>query len=462
MSLRTLLIWCIIAGLLGGAAVILREQHAKSVQSSVVEWGGLQFDPAAVTRLEIDSGTGRAVLERDADSIDNWSGSWSIDDAAQRWAIASTRIRGALRTLSTGQIRLSDEQLIEDGTRLTLRSRNDSSVELLIGDDRSGGRTPVRVEQRDESGAIERVLDGWMESGIADALTVRNTLAWRDERLMSIAMSGVDGVRIQAGPYETRLELSGTQWQITAPIAVRAERERVEGLIRSLVALRAGAFVDRAIDPETSGLSSPLAEIELWSGSDAYRLVVGKAADVGGDSLYASFSRNDAETLIQIPTTSLSKLTAVPDAYVSTRASGVSQTRVRGLRVLGKDGDVRFETVLDDGSWVQNGTRVDTLSERSVQRLLGLLTQTSSDAVRVLEDDSALPKVIAGIEIVDEAGERLGRYDVSLEPSDQGMRLLLSSELEGGRLVVWAYVGEDAQATGTWLTLTAGRPVAND
>ncbi|MFG0314708.1 MAG: DUF4340 domain-containing protein [Phycisphaerales bacterium] len=462
MSLRTLLIWCIIAGLLGGAAIILREQHAKSVQSGVVEWGGLQFDPAAVTRLEIESGAGHAVLERDADSIDAWGGSWSIGDAAQRWAIASTRIRGALRTLSTGQIRLSDEQLVEDGTRLTLRSRDESSVELLIGDDRSGGRTPVRVEQRDESGAIERVLDGWMESGIADTLTVRNTLAWRDERLMSIAMSAVDGVRIQAAPYETRLGLSGTQWRITDPIAVRAERERVEGLIRSLVALRAGAFVDRAIDPETSGLSSPLAEIELRSGADEYRLVVGKAADVGGDSLYASFSRNDAETLIQIPTTSLSKLTAVPDAYVSTRASGVSQTRVRGVRVLGKDGGVRFETVLDDGSWVQDGTRVDTLSERSVQRLLGLLTQTSSDAVRVLEDASALPKVIAGIEIVDEVGERLGRYDVSLEPSDQGMRLLVSSELDGGRRVVWAYVGEDAQATGTWLTLTAGRPVAND
>lgn len=457
MSLRTLLIWCIIAGLLGGAAVVLRNQHAKTVRSQEILWGGLQFDPASVVTFRVESETGGVEIVRDADSVDEWDGRWELGNGSQGWGVTSTRVRGALRTLSTTQIRLSDEVLVEDGTRVELRSRSGSVVELLIGNDRSGGRSPVRVQQRDESGAIERVLNGWMEAGTARALTPENTLGWRDTRLMSVAMSSITGVRVRAGQYETRIELRDARWEITEPIRIHAERERVEELLRTVLALRAEGFVDGAVDPETSGLGSPIAVIRVDTRDGTYRLSVGQVADIGSDRLYASFARDGSETLIRIPLSSLSKLTAVPDAYVANHASELAQTRIQGLRVLGRDGGVRFESVRDSGEWVSGGERVDSITRMAIDRLLRLLVQTPSDAVRLLDPGAEMPRAISGVVFVDAQGDPIGTYDIALEQGDQGMRLLVSRSLNGGKRVVWAYNGEDAQATGTWLTLTSGR-----
>ena len=335
MSLRTILIWCIIAGLLGGAAVVIRDRSAAASATTEVRWAGLEFDPAGVTTLRIASGDDSAVIERDTQSVGAWQGRWDIRDESTAWSITPTRVRGALRMLSTGQVRLSEEPLVESGTLVELALRDGSGVELTIGTDRSGGRAPARITRRDESGAIERVQHGWMESGIADALNAQSTLAWRDTSLITAAMSSVTGVAVTAGPYASELRLVGSRWRLVEPIEVHANRERTETLIRTVLGLKAEGFVEQAIDQAASGLERPLAEIRLSTRDGVYTLRIGQAADVGGDSLYAEFSTGDSSTLIRVATSSLSKLTAAPDAYVGTVASAGASTDVSGVRVLG-------------------------------------------------------------------------------------------------------------------------------
>jgi hypothetical protein len=105
---------------------------------------------------------------------------------------------------------------------------------------------------------------------------------------------------------------------------------------------------------------------------------------------------------------------------------------------------------------------VDTLTSDSITRLITLITQTKANAVRVLSNDLDLPREIAGVVLVNASGQELGSYLIAMEQSDQGIRLLVAQDLENDQRVVWAYLGEDAQATATWLTLTAGRPIPSN
>ena len=459
MSLRTLLIWCIIAGLLGGAAVVLRDRGVQAAQNQQPEWVGLQFDPASVTEMRIERPSSSVQIGRAGESVDEWTGSWDRGGETFEWGVGATRVRGALRALATARVRLSDARLVEDESgRVLITARDGSTTSLLLAEERSGGRAPVRVEQRDASGAIERVLDGWLESSVADALTPDIALSWRDEKLMAMAASSVESIRISAPPYTTTLERLNGRWWITDPVRVHADREKSEQLVRSALALKAAGFVEQDVDDATSGMDSPLAQIEVKGANDAYSLSIGgKQADIGGDLLWGRFERETTSTMIYLTMESFTRLTAVPDAYVSSIAASFGSTEARGMVVRGRDGSPRLLASRQDGDWWIGDTRADTLTRDAIDRLVGLLTSSNADAVRLLQPDAEFPKLIAGVDINDAQGGSLGSYEVALQSSDSGMRLLVMQTLSDGQRVVWSYSGDDAQATGTWLTIAATR-----
>ena len=461
MSIRTLLIWIIIAGLLGGAAVLVRERQARAAGLEEVRWAGLVFDPAGVVSVTVEgeSEGGSVRIVREADSIDGWRGSWG---SGGDWALSSSRVRGGLRALATARVRLSDEPLFASATRtVTLGTRGGARVELGLGGDRSGGRVPVRVEQRDEGGAIERVLTGWLDAGVADAFTPEAVLGWRDPRLLDLAASSVSRVALHAGEHAVTLVRGASGWRITEPIGLHAERESVDALVRTLLSIKAVRFVEGEIDDSTSGLGSPLARIEVGAGDSVVALTIGTRADVRGDTLYARFERGGRATLVTVSTDALAKLTAVPDAYVSKSAGAFAMTAVRTVRVRGRDGTVRMEATRDGAGWSIGETPADALTGESVDRLLTLLLREKAAGVRLVDAAAELPRAIAGVELVDRAGVVLGSFDVALGQGPGGMQLLVIDALDGvsgnGRRVVWAYSGDAAQATGTWLTVAASR-----
>lgn len=458
MSLRTLLIWCIIAGLLGGAAVVLRDRGVQAAEDQQPEWVGLQFDPAAVTRIELGDAGASVRIERNLETVDQWLGLWSHDTGEMAWGVSASRVRGALRALATARVRLSDERLIQDTyDEIVIAGRDEAKTTLQIGTDRSGGRAPVRVEQMDTTGAIERVLDGWLDSSIADALTYGVTLTWRDEKLLQLAPTSVESIRISAFPYTTTLERNGGRWSITNPVRVHADREKCEQLVRSALAIKVAGFVEQVIDDATSGMDNPLAVIEVRSGDKDYTLSIGKGADIGGDLLYGQFASGDTETLIRVSKDAFTKLTAVPDAYVSGIAVPTGATDIRSLTVLSRDGASRLQVRRNAGEWSIGEERTDSLTGESIERLIRLLTQSQADAVRLLDAETEVPKLIAGIELTNLQGSGLGSYGIALQPSESGIRLLVMQTLADGQRVVWSYVGDEAQATGTWLTVAATR-----
>lgn len=459
MSIRTLLIWIIIAGLLGGAAVVVRERHAREAGREEASWAGLVFDPAGVVWVSIEGEGDSVRIERDTESIDRWRGAW---DSSGQWALSASRVRGGLRALATARVRLSDEPLFEAASRtVTLGTRGGGRVQLGLGGDRSGGRVPVRVEQRDESGAVERVVSGWLDAGVADAFTADTVLGWRDERLLDLAASSVTRVALSAGEHSVTLGRGAAGWSIVEPIRLHAERETVDGLVRSLLSIEAVRFIAGEVDQATSGLGSPLARIEVGVGDSVALLTIGTRADVRGDTLYARFERDGHATLVTVSTDALAKLTAVPDAYVSKSAGAVAMTAVRSVRVRGRDGTVRLEASRDGAGWSIGAAPADALTGESVDRLLTLLVQHKAAGVRLVDGSAELPRAIAGVDLVDGAGVVIGSYDVALGPGAEGMQLLVIDELGGGsgdgRRVVWAYSGDAAQATGTWLTVAASR-----
>lgn len=339
---------------------------------------------------------------------------------------------------------------------IRILSRSGQVTTVQLGSGRSGGRTPVRVEQRDESGAIERVISGWIDSAVPDAITV-NTLAWRETKLMDAAASAITRVRLVAGPNSVALERRSSGWWIAEPIELHADQQTTDTVVKSLLAIDAKRFVDAPVDEQTTGLGQPLAIIEIGDAESISTLAIGTRADVGGDLLYARYERDQSSTLIQVSTDALSKLTAVPDAYVSKLAGPFATTAVRTVRVLSREGQEKLVAARDGAHWRLGDAPADTLTNESVDRLLSVLLRQPAGGVRLLEASAELPRMIAGVALVDGQGAELGVYDIALEQGASGMQLLVTRPLSDGRRVVWAYLGDDAQATGTWLTIAASR-----
>ena len=461
MSLKTLAIWIILAGLLGGVALLLRQQQVSAQQHREIEWVNFEIDPASITSVELTRGTAKASLVRSETVVDQWVGHWEDGNQIASWPVSATRIRGALRQLATTRLRLTEETLFDDSEdEISLISRTGTKTTLKIGSDRSGGRAPARLEQWDESGAVDRVVSGWIETKVVDSLTPAISSGWRDEQLLQRPLSTVRYVRLQAGEYLVELTRGTQGWQIDEPIEVHANQTSVESLIKSLLALKATQFVDDpAVDDRTAGLDAPLAFIELGDEQNRASLTVGTRADVGGDQLYARVSTGENKALITLPTESLSKLTAVADAYVSEHPAGYATTSVREVQVLGRDGQTRLTAQRDGADWDVDGRRADSLTKESIDRLLTLLLQRPADAVRLADQSVEIPNPIGSVALHDRLGEELGQYDVALEQSQAGMRLLVITPLNDGRRAIWSFLGDEAQATGTWLTLSAGRRV---
>lgn len=460
MSFRTLFIWIFIAGLLGAAALLVRQREAQAERERVIEWVGLEFDPASVVGLGIKRADAGVRLIRDQESIDRWIGRWDAGRGEEEWAITATRVRGALRALATARIRLGDDDLMQgEDAKITITSRDGSIAMLRAGAGRSGGRTPVRVEHRDESGAIERVASGWLDSSVIDALAVNTVRSWRDMRLMNFAASSVTRVGLAAGPNGVSLERRVGGWWITEPIELHADQQAVDTLVRSLLAIQAQRFEDSDIDDATTGVANPLASIELGTIDTLIELSVGSRAEISGDTLYARFTRSGTSALIRVSTDTLSKLTASPGAYISKFAGAYASTGVRSVTVHGRDGVERLRANRDGSQWRIGEANADTLTNEALDRLISIMLRQPAAGVRLVDASFELPKEIAGVSMHDAKGQSLGSYEIALEQSVNGMQLLVIGELADGQRVVWAYVGDGAQATGAWLTIAASRRI---
>lgn len=463
MSIRTLLIWVIVAGLLGGAALYVRQSRVNGQVSGAPATRSLGFDPAATVEIIRVVGDGREVLGRDPELPDRWVIRWVRGDVERQWSADPVRARSGLRALATARVTapsVKDTPTLEPAGRVVLRQRDGSELKLDFDRRSAGGRTLVRVEARDGEGVANARWFGRIEKSVADAFMSGSMLGWRSERVFEMAPSAVRGLDVSAGAYATSLANEAGRWVIRSPVSVHADAAAVDKLIKTLLALEGAGFVDDPAELDAAGFDKPIAEIGLRTGSGETRLTIGGRADVSGDLLYARVSRaGEGEGVITLPTKGLSQLTAAPDAYVGKTPSASGSANVRAVRVLNaRDRGVRLEAGRSIEGWRIGESAADSVTAGAIDRLLGLIAVTPASAVRVLDAGAELSP-IAGVELVGIDGAVSERFLVALDQTAGGMGLLLIRELGDGRRVVWAQRGDDAAATGAWLTVAASRRI---
>jgi len=458
MSLRTLLIWIIIAGALGSGVLVTRSrQRAALLIIPEATSRTVGFEPSSVVGIERIVDDHREILERDPDAISQWVIHWSQGGMDHRWGVQSRKVRSGLRSLATSRIQLSETDLVETlAGEIVIRLGSGDSIRLLFGDSSSGGYIPIRVEERAVDGVATKLWFGRVERAISDAFISNRLLGWRSDRLFEMVNSAVDRVELVAGGTSVEFARTSAGWVVVDPIQIHGNTERIEDLVKVLISLEAVSFVDQALDETTTGISSPIATIRMHAGGIESSLVIGTRADVGGSSVYGQLETSTGSALITLKTDQLSKVNSSVEAYIGSTPSSASATQVRKVQINGRDGNARLVADRSTGSWIIDGAQADSLNREAIERMINVLINHPTQTIRVLDEDSAIVP-FGSVELIGQGDRLMDRLSIALDSTPSGMRLLVIRELVSGQRVLWAIANDEAAATGAWLTVVAGK-----
>ena len=460
MSIRTLLIWIIIAGTLGGIVIAIKAQQNKTLLTKPATASRLiSFDPASTITLERAVANQREVLRQDPTEPGRWTIHWSHAGMDHQWAAQPNKVRSALRTLATARILPADENLITTlAGEFIIRQLNGDSIRIEFDASSSGGYTPIRVEERDSQGIATAMWFGRIEKNIADAFIPKPIKDWRSDRIFEMPNSAVRGLELSAMGTSVEFARMNTGWMIQKPIQIHGNTTQIENLVKVLTSLEAATFVDDPLDPATTGLGTPIATIRISATDESSTLTIGTRADVDGTRVYAQLNTSTGSALVTLETDQLAKLTAVVDAYIAKTPSRQNLSAIRAVRIEGRDGKTRLKADKSAGNWIIAGAQADSLNRDAIERLLRVLIRNQAPLVRLLDANTPI-EPLGYVELLGENEQPLNRFAIALDSTDAGMRLLILQKLTSGQQVLWASNADEALATGAWLTAVAGKRV---
>jgi hypothetical protein len=124
--------------------------------------------------------------------------------------------------------------------------------------------------------------------------------AMRDRPLMQIVPADVDRVRITRPDGTLEFRVSGTHWNMVAPISDVAKQPAVTTLLAAVAAARVEGDIGPQDDPAPFGLDHPI-DLALWSeDGDSLRLRIG-GYTVDRSHVYATLPPRD--DVLLVPTT---------------------------------------------------------------------------------------------------------------------------------------------------------------
>lgn len=242
-------------------------------------------------------------------------------------------------------------------------------------------------------------------SGAADAYVVSNGLfteiakapgEWRSRELFTGQRDAIARLTLASAGSQVLLAKRGESFWLEGPVADRADRDLVNGLLADLVGLRAVSFVDTppaaatagtpdpgspGTAPET-GLQPPLATIEvvLEGVESPFRVELGNP--LAGGQRYARVGAQ----VVQTDSRLLEAVERPAAAWRSPLLSGLEVYRVDAAEFTDAQGTVRVERAGPD--WRRSlrdpsGEKVDTVAFTPVSDLLYALT--SARAIRIAE-----------------------------------------------------------------------------
>jgi len=272
MSIRTLCIWIIVAGILGAGVLVSRARRAaEMIAEPIIHARTLGFEPGDVVGLVVSDGQRRQILELDTQRIDQWIIHWSMNGLDHSWGVSSPKVRGGLRALATASLVLSDEDMVHTiGGELIIDRRDLGSLRIEFDAQASGGYRAVRIDERDLDGHTTHQWFGRLEDALFDRFVVRGMLDWRDSRLFEIAGSAVQGVELETSNARVLLERNANGWNVQEPVVVHGNNGRIEDLVKSLIAIDSSSFVDADVQGSTEAIVQAMEKI----GNDEVRVRV--------------------------------------------------------------------------------------------------------------------------------------------------------------------------------------------
>ena len=462
MSLKTLCIWIIVAGVLGGVALGLfsRMNARLATEASAQDvYRTLGIDARQVVSVRVKHSDGIEVLEKAIDRSDQWVLRWMLDGLDHEWDAGSARVNSGIRALGTVRVEMNDvEGTIEAQDSIVVEHRDGRSVGIEFAMDLSGGRRDVMIEERDGDGLVLSRWFGKLDDSLHLAFFEPGILDWRSGKLFGVAMSELRSIELDAGDSRLVLDRTTNRWTIAEPFALHADQGVVHELAKSLLGLEVQSFVDDSVDSESLGFDQPIARVEMTTDDGLSVLRIGSRADVVGNTVYAEYVADGKNEAVIISTDQLSKLTAFGQAYVSSVPSPVMGSQVHSIRILGKDGVARLQGERSGADWIVDGRMADRLSRDAIDRLLSVSLQQPAAAVQIVGDE-VIVEALGAVKLIGKDGSMLDRFSIALDTDETGLRLLLMKTLSESQTAYWICNSEDAMATGAWLTAVAGKRV---
>ena len=197
----------------------------------------VDFDSAAVDRIEIRSPNGPAVIERQGGV---WMVTTPVRYRADDGTVASTLSSGkrmALQGLvSSNPVKRSLFQVDSSGTMVRIFEHGAEKTVFWIGKP-SPSYTETYVRREGSN-------DVYLASGIFSSTFSRRTSDWRDKTIFKTDQDAIAGVTLRFGDTSIVLTRQDSVWKIGDDVA---KTEAVKSFVGALANLQADDFVDTTV-----------------------------------------------------------------------------------------------------------------------------------------------------------------------------------------------------------------------
>ena len=236
MTKNTWILIGVLAALIAGAYFVMQRPG----ESSAPESSGamlVDYDSAAVDRIEIRSPNGPAVIERQG-------GVWMVtapvryraDDGTVVSALSSGKRMELKGLVSSNPGKRSVFQVDSTGTMVRVFEHGAEKTVFWIGKP-SPSYTETYVRREGSN-------DVYIASGLFSSNFSRRTSEWRDKTIFKTDQDAIAGVTLRFGDTSVVLARQDSVWKIGDDVA---KTDIVKGFIGALANLQADDFIDTAV-----------------------------------------------------------------------------------------------------------------------------------------------------------------------------------------------------------------------
>lgn len=324
------------------------------------------IDPDAVTKLEIEHGAERVVLEKQGDT-------WRLT-APLACRAAESAVRDLARDLDTLEFtdrfepkKDADYGLEHPAARVTITAAGRSHALRL------GFQTALSAYE------IYAAVDGrqpvyTVRKSILDALS-KPANDWRDKDLLPLLRADVTAVTIDRTDSPTvALVRRDGDWRLTRPLQDAAAQDVVNDLLSSLDGLTVDTFVnDAPTDLATYGLDAPVLNVEVTQVKDGadtrtFAVLLGHALPDDKEKVYAKTADEPfiyavaAKALTDLSPSAFALRQKHLAAFATDRVTRVAFTGPRGDVVLAKDAEGTWKLEKPAEGKTESGSVVEFLN----------------------------------------------------------------------------------------------------